>query len=122
MPKKIIITEKQAKEIANIIAEELYAEVVNVGTFDTAQEAESFLAYIRQKYGFSKYDSYIKGTSVIVTIEKSQMDDSYYHDMIKALKGESANRYKRIIESKLTALIYNALNEALFDFSCWSTD
>lgn len=32
------------------------------------------------------------------------------------------NRYKRIAESKLTALIYNALNKALFDFSCWSTD
>lgn len=98
MPKKIIINEEQAKKIVNIIAEELYAEAVNVGTFNTVQEAESFLAYIRQKYGFSKYDSYIKGTSVIVDIEKSSTGDSYFYDMVDAMKRER-DTYRMVGES-----------------------
>ena len=104
------------------LTEEEYASNINVGTFRTNDEAVRFLNYLRQKYGFTDNNSYINNNNVIVTIEKSQMDDSYYHDMVNALRGESANRYKRIAESKLTALIYNALNLALFDFSCWGTD
>lgn len=86
-----------------MIKEEQYASNINAGTFRTKEEAQAYLAYIRQKYGFSEENSFINGTSVIVTIEKSVTDDSYYYDMVDAIKGEKANRvnqYKMVSESR----------------------
>lgn len=86
-----------------MIKEEQYASNINAGTFRTKEEAQAYLAYIRQKYGFSEEDSFINGTSVVVTIEKSVTDDSYYYDMVDAIKGEKSNRvnqYKMVSESR----------------------
>lgn len=86
-----------------MIKEEQYASNINAGTFRTKEEAQAYLAYIRQKYGFDETNSFINGTSVVVTIEKSVTDDSYYYDMVDAIKGEKANRvnqYKMVSESR----------------------
>lgn len=100
MAKRIIINEQQAKKLVKFIAEELQTGVVNAGTFRTPQEAESFLAYIRQKYGFSKYDSYTVGTKVIILVTKDKIDDNYFYDMIDMVRADArTGRYEQVCES-----------------------
>ena len=84
-----------------MIREEEYAANINVGTFSSREEAQSFLSYLRQKYGLSEHDSYINGASVIVTIEKSNTDDSYFYDLVNAIKQErnNHNAYKQVNEN-----------------------
>lgn len=89
----------------NNVNEEEYSASIIAGKFQTRHEAEAFLARIRQKYGFSEYDSYINGTSVIVDIEKSSTDDSYFHDMVNMIRNEKQgnnNMYKMVNENKKT--------------------
>ena len=98
---RIYITEEQFKTICNIIKEDEYAQNYTVGTFGSEQEARSFLSYIREKYGFSEYDSYVNGTSVIVSVEKSTTDDSYFYELIDSMKQEAENlsKYRMVAES-----------------------
>ena len=94
------------------LKEEQYSSNINVATFRTREQAESYLEYLRRKYGFSEYNSYINGTTVVVTIEKNIMDDSYYYDMINAIKQEREKQliqYRQISESRLRKLIREAL-------------
>ena len=94
------------------LKEEQYASNVNVGTFRTKEQAQSFLEYLREKYGFSIYNSYINGTTVVVTIEKNVMDDSYFYELMDAMKKEKehiAQGYKLISESRLRKMIRKAL-------------
>ena len=86
-----------------MIKEEQYTTSINVGTFSTRQEAEAQLDYLRKKYGFSEENSYVNGTTVTVEIEKSVTDDSYYYEMVDALKKEKQNlmnKYKMVSESR----------------------
>ena len=53
---------------------------------------------------------------------KVKLDGKLYQIDTEGNLYDLDTRKKVVAESKLTALIYNALNEALFDFSCWSTD
>jgi len=95
------------------LKEEQYSSNINVGTFRTKEQAQSYLQYLRKKYGFSEYNSYVNGTTVVVTLEKSVMDDSYYYDMINAIKQEkqrlSNYYYKQVSESTLRKMIRKAL-------------
>lgn len=87
-----------------MIKEEQHTTSINVGTFRTRQEAEAQLDYLRKKYGFSEENSYVNGTTVTVEIEKSVTDDSYYYEMVDALKKEKQNimnRYKMVSEKKM---------------------
>ena len=121
------ITEKQLRKIISesILNEEEYATNLTVGTFRDKSGAVRFLQYIRKKYGFTENNSYINGNSVIVTIEKDRMDDSYYHDMIEALKSERVNAVERqknnfVAESKKTVTLTedklrNIISNILFE-------
>ena len=85
---RITITEEQFKKLCETISEEGYASHVTLGTFSTPQEANAFLERIRNKYGFSQFNSWVKGTSVIVEIQKSVTDDSYFYEFMDAMKKE----------------------------------
>jgi hypothetical protein len=97
-----------------MIKEEQYTTSINVGTFRTRQEAEAQLDYLRKKYGFSEENSYVNGTTVTVEIEKSVTDDSYYYEMVDALKREKQNimnRYKMVSENMGKSVIKINENE-----------
>lgn len=99
-----------------MIKEEQYTTSINVGTFRTRQEAEAQLDYLRKKYGFSEENSYVNGTTVTVEIEKSVTDDSYYYEMVDALKREKQNimnRYKMVSENRLRKIIAEAIRRNL---------
>lgn len=96
----------------NILNEEEYATNLTVGIFRDRDSAINFLEYLRQKYGFNENNSYINGNSVVVTIEKSQIDDSYFYELLDAIKKErqqQIDQYKLISESKLRKMIRKAL-------------
>jgi hypothetical protein len=82
--------------IKKAINEEEYAAQINAGTFRTKEEAERFLEYLRNKYNLSEYDSYINGTTVVVSLEKDMSDYSYFYDMVDAIKNERPeNMYRQ---------------------------
>ena len=94
------------------LKEEQYTSSINAGTFRTKEQAQSYLEYLRNKYGFSKYNSFINGTTVVVTIEKSVTDDSYFYELVDAIKKErqqQIDQYKLISESRLRKMIRKAL-------------
>lgn len=94
------------------LKEEEYSSNINAGTFKTKEQAQSFLEYLREKYGFSIYNSYINGTTVVVTIEKSVTNDSYFYELMDAIKKEReqiTQGYKQISESRLRKMIRKAL-------------
>ena len=65
---------------------------------------------------FDKFSYFQEGFAEV------QLNDKWYKIDTEGNLYEYATSKKVVAESKLTALIYNALNEALFDFSCWGTD
>jgi hypothetical protein len=78
------------------INEEEYPAQINAGTFRTKEEAQRFLEYLRNKYNLSEYDSYINGTTVVVSLEKDMSDYSYFYDMVDAIKNERPeNMYRQ---------------------------
>ena len=106
-----------------MIKEEQYTTSINVGTFRTRQEAEAQLDYLRKKYGFSEENSYVNGTTVTVEIEKSVTDDSYYYEMVDALKREKQNimnRYKMVSENKLKKMISEKIKSVISEMD-WKT-
>ena len=94
---RIYLTECQFKQLCKIIKEEEYAQNYTVETFSTEQEANDFLNYLRNKYGFSNYDSWVEGTSVVVSIEKSTTDDAYFYDLIDCMKKEADALSRRMV-------------------------
>lgn len=97
---KIILTEEQFKQYVKMLYEEEYAMNIPVRTFSNEDEAKQFLSYLRKKYGFSQHDSYLNGTTVVVSVEKSTTDDSYFHDIVNAIRAEGGNgEYRRVSEA-----------------------
>ena len=98
---KIILNESQFKGYLKKLHEEEYASEINVGDFNTPDEANAFLAMIRQKYGFSDFDSWVRVNSVFVMVEKDNTDDSYFYDIIDSVRNDAkASAYRQVCENK----------------------
>lgn len=105
-----------------MIREEEYNIIRKVYSARNPQEAQSALMDIRNRYGFTEHDSWVRGNDVFVSIEKDNTNDSYLSDVDAAVSGYApqrnmvAERKKTVTisESKLMGIIEKTIKEALF--------
>ena len=96
-----------------MIREEGQATTKKVYSAGSPAEALAALQDIRNRYGFSKYDSWVEGNDVYVSIEKNSVDDFEFYDMsdnVDAYSNKMVAEKKRsrkitISESQLRLLI-----------------
>lgn len=93
-----------------MIREEGQATTKKVYSASDPVEAIAALQDIREKYGFSKYDSWVEGCDVFVSIEKNSTDDFEFYDM-----GDNVDNYdnKMVAESKLKKIVKETILKVL---------
>ena len=108
--------------MTKMIREEEYNIIRKVYSARSPQEAQSALMDIRDRYGFTEHDSWVKGNDVFVSIERDNTNDSYLPDVDAAVSGYApqrnmvAERKKTVTisESELRNIIGKVIREAIF--------